>query len=76
MKRLKPLLDDIFRGYAEIQDANTTWREFIDDPRLNFAKTYVQIRVRLAFDPPTSSALIESYNRQLDELAWRLTVAK
>lgn len=60
----------------EIQDANTTWREFIDDPRLNFAKTYVQIRVRLAFDPPTSSALIESYNRQLDELAWRLTVAK
>lgn len=60
----------------EIQDATSTWSEFIDDPRLNFAKTYVQIRVRLAFDPPTSSALMESYNRQLDELTWRLTVAK
>ena len=60
----------------EIQDASSTWSEFIDDPRLNFAKTYVQIRVKLAFDPPTSSALIESYNRQLDELTWRLTVAK
>lgn len=59
----------------EIQDASSTWSEFIDDPRLNFAKTYVQIRVKLAFDPPTSSALIESYNRQLDELTWRLTVA-
>ncbi len=59
----------------EITDATTTWSEFIDDPRLNFAKTYVQIRVKLAFDPPTSSALIESYNRQLDELTWRLTVA-
>ena len=60
----------------EIQDASSTWDEFIDDPRLNMAKTYVQIRVRLAFDPPTSAALIESYNRQLDEIAWRLTVAQ
>lgn len=60
----------------EIQDATTTWTEFMDDPRLNFAKTYVQIKVKLAFDPPTSSALIDSYNRQLDELTWRLTVAK
>lgn len=61
----------------EIQDATSTWSEFINnDPRLNFAKTYVQIKVKLAFDPPTSSALIDSYNRQLDELTWRLTVAK
>lgn len=59
----------------EITDATSTWSEFIDDPRLNFAKTYVQIKVKLAFDPPTSAALIESYNRQLDELTWRLTVA-
>lgn len=59
----------------EITDATSTWSEFIDDPRLNFAKTYIQIKVKLAFDPPTSSALIESYNRQLDELTWRLTVA-
>ena len=60
----------------EITDATSTWSEFFDDPRLNLAKTYVQIKVKLAFDPPTSSALIESYNRQLDELAWRLTIAK
>lgn len=59
----------------EITDATSTWSEFTDDPRLNFAKTYIQIKVKLAFDPPTSSALIESYNRQLDELTWRLTVA-
>ena len=60
----------------EIQDASSTWDEFIDDPRLNFAKTYVQLKVKLAFDPPTSSALMESYNRQLDELTWRLSVAQ
>ena len=61
-------------GFA-IQDASSTWDEFFDDPKLNMAKTYVQIRVKLVFDPPTSSALIESYNRQLDEITWRLTVA-
>lgn len=60
----------------EITDASSTWGDFMDDPRLNLAKTYVYLRVRLAFDPPTSSALLESYNRQLDELAWRLTVAQ
>ncbi len=59
----------------QIEDASTTWSEFLgDDPRLNFAKTFVQIKVKLAFDPPTSSALMDSYNRQLDELTWRLSI--
>lgn len=58
-----------------IADESTTWCEFMNDPRLNFAKTYVQLKVKLAFDPPASSALIESYNKQLDEITWRLTVA-
>jgi hypothetical protein len=59
----------------QIEDASTTWSEFLgNDPRLNFAKTFVQIKVKLAFDPPTSSALMDSYNRQLDELTWRLSI--
>lgn len=57
-----------------IQDASTVWTEFINDDRLNFAKTFVQLKVKLAFDPPTSSTLMDSYNRQLDELAWRLSI--
>lgn len=60
-------------GFA-IQDASTVWTEFINDDRLNFAKTFVQLKVKLAFDPPTSSTLMDSYNRQLDELAWRLSI--
>ncbi|MBQ1733422.1 MAG: hypothetical protein II038_00925 [Lachnospiraceae bacterium] len=59
----------------EITDDSSIWSDFTDDPRLNLAKTYVYLKVRLAFDPPTSAALIESCNRQLDELTWRLTVA-
>lgn len=61
-------------GFA-IVDSSNVWTEFIDDPKLNFAKTFVFIKVKLAFDPPTSSALMDSYNRQLEEITWRLTVA-
>lgn len=57
-----------------IQDASSVWTDFIDDDRLNFAKTFVQLKVKLAFDPPTSATLMDSYNRQLDELAWRLSI--
>lgn len=61
------------QGYHIDGDSNL-WTEFINDDRLNFAKTFVQIKVKLAFDPPTSAALMDSYNRQLDELTWRLSI--
>lgn len=57
-----------------IEDSSAVWTDFIQDDRLNFVKTYIQLKVRLAFDPPTSSALMESFNRQLDELTWRLSI--
>ena len=57
-----------------IEGPSTVWSEFINDNRLNFAKTFVQLKVKLAFDPPTSSTLMDSYNRQLDELTWRLSI--
>lgn len=61
-------------GFA-IDGSSATWSEFIgEDPRLNLVKTFVQIKVKLAFDPPTSGTLMDSYNRQLDELTWRLSI--
>ena len=57
-----------------IEDASAVWSDFINDDRLNFVKTFVQIKVKLAFDPPASGTLIDSYNRQLDELTWRLSI--
>ena len=58
-----------------IEDASKTWSEFLyDDPRLEFAKTFIYLKVRLAFDPPLSSAVIEAINRQISELEWRINV--
>ena len=33
------------------------------------------MKVKLMFDPPTSSAIMESMNRMIGELEWRLNVA-
>lgn len=59
-----------------IVDASTEWSEFLyEDPRLEMVRTYVYQKVRLAFDSANlSSAVIESLNRQINELEWRINV--
>lgn len=59
-----------------IQDASNTWSEFIPDgSNLESVKSYIFLKVKLMFDPPTSSAVIESINRSISELEWRLNVS-
>ena len=54
---------------------DSTWDEFLDgDTRLEEAKTFVYIRTRLVFDPPTSSFVADSLSKTADELLWRLNV--
>lgn len=56
-----------------IQDKDNTWAEFLGSGlTLEFVKSFVYLKVRLLFDPPQSSAVIESINRQLSELEWRI----
>lgn len=60
-----------------IEDEGATWDAFIGtDPRMNPAKSYVYNRVRLMFDPPTTSFAIESMNKLVSELEWRLNVER
>lgn len=61
----------------EIEDAVPTWDLFLGaDPRLNMVKTYMYLRVRLLFDPPTTSFAINAMNEQKTELEWRINVAR
>lgn len=59
-----------------IVDETATWKDFLGiDPRFESVKSYIYLKVRLLFDPPQSSALIESTNKLISELEWRLFVA-
>ena len=58
-----------------IEDSTATWADFLgDDPALNPSKSYIYLRVRLLFDPPTTSYLVTSLNEQIREMEWRLNV--
>lgn len=57
-----------------INDESSIWADFYTDAPLNAIKTYVYLRVRLLFDPPTTSYLINSLKEQVKELEWRLNV--
>lgn len=62
-------------GFAIENDA-ASWEDFINDNiQLQAVKTYVYLKVKLLFDPPLSSSVIESMNRMIAELEWRLNVA-
>jgi len=43
---------------------------------LNMVKTYVYLRVRLIFDPPQTSFVIESLNKQIEELEVRINMVR
>lgn len=56
-----------------IEDNSATWEDLLGgDMRLNSVKTYVYFKVRLAFDPPTTSFAINALEEQARELEWRL----
>lgn len=59
----------------EIVDDTATWDAFIQsDILLNSVKTYMYLRLRLIFDPPTTSYAIDSMDKQIQKMEWRLNV--
>lgn len=57
-------------GYSE------TWDEYLTgDPLLESVKSYMYMKVRKEFDPPTIGTVSESLNNMISELEWRINVA-
>ena len=62
-------------GFAITSKADQ-WSSYISDPvKVAPVKTYMYQKVRLIFDPPASSSVIESYKQMIYEFEWRLNVA-
>lgn len=56
-----------------IEDNTASWSDFIQDMNLyQLVKSYIVLKVRLLFDPPISSAVLECYKTQINEYEWRL----
>ena len=59
-----------------ISDNTAVWSDFIpEDPRLNMYKQYVSMKTKILFDTNNlTGPVLESMNRQLSDMEWRLNV--
>jgi hypothetical protein len=71
-------LTQIGVGPAEgfrITGAAEEWAAFLgSDPAFEGVKDYVFLKVRMVFDPPTTSYMITAMEKQIAELEWRINV--
>lgn len=63
-------------GFA-ITGTSETWEDFVGEKRsdIEMIKSYVYMKVRLMFDPPQNSFLVDSLEKQCKEFEWRANVA-
>lgn len=59
-----------------ISGADETWSDFLGDQvtQLQAAVTFIYLKVRLLFDPPTNSFVVDAIKEQIAELEFRLNV--
>lgn len=56
-----------------IKGVDETWSDFLTNPvMLQGAKEYIYLKVKMIFDPPTNSYVMDAYKQQADELIHRL----
>lgn len=61
-------------GYM-ITDASDEWDDYVEEGVLqNYVRIYIKDKVRLSFDPPSSNALIENINKEIDAMQFRILV--
>ena len=68
-------LNQLGVGPAEgfyMDDKTALWDDYITSINMQMIKSYIYLKVRILFDPPTSSVLMDSMNRSIAELEWRL----
>ena len=58
-----------------ITDEKDKWEDYLnDESNLDAIKTYMHLKVKIAFDPPLNSTVMEAHKQMISELEWRLNV--
>ena len=65
-------------GLTEVEDQIVTddimtWDDLLGGRTdIEYVKTYIYQKVKMIFDPPTSTAAIDAMQRSISELEWRI----
>lgn len=61
-------------GFSILSELET-WGNFLgESANYEAVKTYVYYYTRIAFDPPTNNSVLESMQKRMNELEWRIQV--
>lgn len=58
----------------KVTGPDETWDEIPGIEDIESLKNYIYFRVRLAFDPPANSFVVEAVKEQIKEYEWRINV--
>jgi len=63
------------KGFRVTSDAET-WGDLFgsDEEVIDMCKTFIYYKVKMGFDPPTSSIAAEAYKSEIDKLEWLINV--
>ena len=66
------------KSVFRISGSTETWSNFLADSRsendLSAVKDYIYLKLRILFDPPSTSYVLSALESQMKELEWRLNV--
>lgn len=58
-----------------IKDETATWDDYFEHgEQIEAVKSYMYLKVRLLFDPPQTSSIMEAMKNQTSEFEWRINV--
>jgi hypothetical protein len=70
-------------GGMSIDGYDQTWDDFlvrvdetVADPRLAHCKSYMHLKVKMLFDPPSVGYLVDANAKMIEEAEWRIMVAQ
>lgn len=58
----------------QITSDEETWDDFQGEMPIPGVQSYVYLKTRLLFDPPTNSFLVDNIQKQIAEFEWRMNV--
>ena len=63
------------QGFS-VKDGTVLWSDLLGTTAdLDAIKSYIYLKVRLLFDPPSSTAVLEAFSKQITELEFRINVS-
>lgn len=57
-----------------LEDGKETWSDYVGGENVESVKTYIYLKVKEVFDPPSNAFAVQAIERQLKEIEWRLSV--